>query len=215
MSDENKRIIVGGSLTPSTKNTPIDARTRVSTLEDIPNIQLPYIGMIFFVMSEGKHFVVRTLKEKNINGIIVEDALVDQYSELEVSVDLSGYATTAQLAILETKIDKKVDAVEGKGLSTNDLTDELVEKINASDANILEIVKVNGTPLQVADDKSVDIVIPVATDSVAGLVKSSTAENKVAVAEDGTMEVGTININKIVQTEGDTLILNGGAAGSF
>ena len=109
----------------------------------------------------------------------------------------------------------KVDAVEGKGLSTNDLTDELVEKINSSDANVLEIVKVNGTALQIADDKSVDIIIPVATADVAGTVKSATGENKVAVAEDGTMEVDSININKIVQTEGDTLILNGGAAGSF
>ena len=109
----------------------------------------------------------------------------------------------------------KVDAVEGKGLSTNDLTDELVEKINSSDANVLEIVKVNGTALEIADDKSVDIIIPVATADVAGTVKSSAEENKVAVTEDGTMEVNSININKIVQTEGDTLILNGGAAGSF
>ena len=109
----------------------------------------------------------------------------------------------------------KVDAVEGKGLSTNDLTDELVEKINSSDANVLEIVKVNGTALEIASDKSVDIIIPVATADVAGTVKSATGENKVAVAEDGTMEVDSININKIVQTEGDTLILNGGAAGSF
>ena len=109
----------------------------------------------------------------------------------------------------------KVDVVDGKGLSTNDLTDELVTKINAADANIIEIVKVNGTPLVVSDDKSVDVIIPVATTEAVGTVKSATGENKVTVAEDGTMEVNKININKLVQTAGDVLILNGGSAGSF
>ena len=109
----------------------------------------------------------------------------------------------------------KVDAVEGKGLSTNDLTDELLEKLNAADTNLIEIVKVNGTALQIADDKSVDIIIPVATAEVAGTVKSSAGENKVSVAEDGTMEVNTISISKIVQAEDEVLILNGGAAGTF
>ena len=112
----------------------------------------------------------------------------------------------------------KVDAVEGKGLSTNDLTDELLEKLNASQANVLEIVKVNGVALEIADDKSVDIVIPetpIATAEVAGIVKSAEGENKVSVAEDGSMEVNSVNINKLVQTEGDVLIMNGGSASSF
>jgi hypothetical protein len=37
------------------------------------------------------------------------------------------------------KLKHKVDAVEGKGLSTNDLTDELVEKINSSERAISEL----------------------------------------------------------------------------
>lgn len=35
-----------------------------------------------------------------------------------------------KIQAMNTKIDNKVDKVEGKGLSTNDLTDSLVEKIN-------------------------------------------------------------------------------------
>ena len=35
-----------------------------------------------------------------------------------------------KIQAMNTKIDNKVDKVEGKGLSTNDLTDALVEKIN-------------------------------------------------------------------------------------
>ena len=39
-----------------------------------------------------------------------------------------------------------------------------------------------------------------------------TDENKVAVMEDGTMSVNNINVNKLVQTSGDTLVLYGGSA---
>ena len=35
---------------------------------------------------------------------------------------------------------------------------------------------------------------------------------KVAVAEDGSMEVNSLNMNKLVQSDGDTLILDGGNA---
>ena len=103
----------------------------------------------------------------------------------------------------------KVDTVEGKGLSTNDLTDELVEKINASQANVIESVSVAGTLLDIVEKK---VEIPVATADAHGVVKSSDAENKVAVAEDGTMEVNSLNVNKLVQTTGEYLIMNGGSA---
>ena len=53
--------------------------------------------------------------------------------------------------------------------------------------------------------------IPFAGDT-AGVVTSSTGENKVAVAEDGSMEVNSLNMNKLVQSDGDTLILDGGNA---
>ena len=54
--------------------------------------------------------------------------------------------------------------------------------------------------------------IPVATAEALGLVMSSTAENKVSVGADGTMEVNSVNVNKLVQDENTTLILNGGNA---
>lgn len=77
------------------------------------------------------------------------------------------------------------------------------------EANILEAVKLSGTALPITD-KAVDI--PTATASALGVVKGTTAENGVAVAEDGTMTVNAVNINKMVQTEGETLILDGGTS---
>lgn len=54
--------------------------------------------------------------------------------------------------------------------------------------------------------------IPVATAEALGLVMSSAAENKVSVGADGTMEVNSVNVNKLTQDENTTLILNGGSS---
>lgn len=40
-------------------------------------------------------------------------------------------------------------------------------------------------------------------------VKSSDGENNVSISEDGTMEVTSLNVNKLVQDENDFLILDG------
>ena len=54
----------------------------------------------------------------------------------------------------------------------------------------------------------------IATIETAGIVKSveNTVENGVTIGTDGTMTVNKINVNKLVQTEGEALILNGGNA---
>lgn len=40
-------------------------------------------------------------------------------------------------------------------------------------------------------------------------IPSSEKENQIKVLNDGTMEINSLNITKLVQTEGDTLILDG------
>ena len=106
----------------------------------------------------------------------------------------------------------KVDKIEGKGLSTNDFTNEAKAKLDGVEAgankNLIEIVKLNGTALDISE-KAVNIPVAGAT---AGVVTSSAEENKVAVAKDGSMEVNSLNMSKLVQSEGDTLILDGGNA---
>ena len=46
----------------------------------------------------------------------------------------------------------------------------------------------------------------------AGVVKSSTGDNKVTIEADGTMTVAKVNMSSLVQSEGDVLILNGGSS---
>jgi hypothetical protein len=100
-----------------------------------------------------------------------------------------------------------------KGLSENNLTDSLLTKINAieddAQVNVIEAITINGEAITVSN-KTVDL--PIATAEKIGLVMSSATENKVAVNADGTMEVNSVNVNKLVQTANDSLILNGGSA---
>ena len=106
----------------------------------------------------------------------------------------------------------KVDKVEGKGLSANDYTNEEKEKLSGIEAgaskNLIEVIKLAGVALNISEK---EVNVPVAGTTL-GVVLSSTEENKVAVAEDGSMEVNSLNMNKLVQSNGDTLILDGGNA---
>lgn len=136
----------------------------------------------------------------------------------ELAVDPQGVLkivaiNQGQVTGLAEALQGKVNVEKGKGLSTNDFTDELESKLNGiqdgAQVNILETIKVAGQALPISE-KGVDIVI--ATAQAAGVVKSSDAENKVAVGADGTMEVNSLNVKKLVQTAGDILTLNGGGA---
>lgn len=101
------------------------------------------------------------------------DALDAKFGTGDGSVsDMISDAVEAEALRVDGLLDKKVDKVEGKGLSTNDLTNELKGQYDAAyahsqvahapadaQANIIESVKVNGTALTIAD-KAVDIAVP-------------------------------------------------------
>ena len=116
----NKNIVVGGSIIPSSKDTPLDARTRVESLEDVESIQLPYVGMIFFVKSEGKHYVVQSLKPRTLNGINIPDALVDVYTELKADIDLDNLNPVKPSEEEEIKFDDEKEQEEMKNVSQKD-----------------------------------------------------------------------------------------------
>ena len=90
--------------------------------------------------------------------------------------------------------------------SVSDQIDAAVAAIEIGDKNVIESISVGGTILDIVE-KGVDI--PIATTDTLGVVKGSTEIN---VAEDGTLSIGAIGIDKIVQTEGSTLVFDGGSS---
>lgn len=111
-------------------------------------------------------------KDTELSGKI--SALEAKFGEGEGSVgSLIADAMDAEEVRVDGLLANKVDKVEGKGLSTNDLTDELKGQYDAAYAhsqvahapsnaqeNLIESVKVNGTALTITD-KAVDISVPV------------------------------------------------------
>ena len=146
---------------------------------------------------EGARLITADEATKLGKLVLSEDGTVEISGEINASnvKELGSWITTNRdtvLGLLSTEKETKLDGIEA-----------------GAQANKIESVKVGGTALNITD-KSVDI--SVATGTVLGVVMSSTAENKVAVGTDGTMEVNSLNINKLVQTDGDYLVLDGGAS---
>lgn len=160
---------------------------------------------------KGSSLVQDTLITKlnsllNISSVTEGELAVTPEGELGVVAIAQSKVTGLTEALAD-----KVDVVPGKGLSTNDYTNEDKSKLDGivtgAQVNILEVVKINNEALPISE-KAVNI--PIATAQALGVVKGSTDENKVSVGVDGTMEVNSLNVNKLTQTSGDTLILNGG-----
>lgn len=102
----------------------------------------------------------------------------------------------------------KVTAESGKSLVSDTLIAKLEAIEEAAQANAIESVKVANTVLNIVE-KSVNI--PVATSDSYGVVKGS---DEIAISEDGVLTIGVINVDKIVQSQGTALIMDGGNAGS-
>ena len=145
--------------------------------------------------------------EANYVKSVSNEFTVSEEGKLEVKE-----IAPAKVTGLPDALAGKVDKVEGKGLSANDYTDEEKEKLSGVEAgankNLIEVIKLAGVALNISE-KEVNVPVAGATP---GVVLSSADENKVAVAEDGSMEVNSLNVKKLVQTDGDMLILDGGTA---
>ena len=114
-------------------------------------------------------YLVQSAEDAAKHDIYVRVQSGDTYTMLlidDTDTDLSGYAKTADV---NAALDKKVDKVSGKGLSTNDYTTEEKSKLSGiaegAQVNIIETVKVNGSALTPAN-KAIDITVPTAVASL-------------------------------------------------
>ena len=126
---------------------------------------------------------------------------------------------TANITSLEAAINAVIENEDGTALNS---IKELAAWVTEHDTEVLPIVnqnkaaieKLNGTgegSVQkiVADAIAAIPATPIATSAKAGIVKAS---SEVTVAQDGTMSVGYISTDKLIQGS-DTLVLSGGNAG--
>lgn len=87
----------------------------------------------------------------------------------------------------------------------NDNFEKVKEALNTMDQSL--DTKVQDAVTQAVEDGTLEV--PIGNSEKAGAVKSSDQENKVGIAGDGTMEVVSLNVDKLVQDDGTFIILDG------
>nr|DAF55382.1 MAG TPA: tail repeat-like protein [virus sp. ctoC338] len=171
-----------------------------------------------------------------LQGLVGETAVATQISDaIDGALKVDGaekYAlashtheianVTGLQAILDAKaaandvetLQSTVDGLEAKAHEhanktvLDTISEDKVNAWDAAQANVIEFIKLNGTAIAPAADKSVNIAIPAATAEVLGLVK---VDGDSIVTSDGVISVGVVSTDKLVQGS-DTLIMDGGNA---
>lgn len=90
-------VQVSDALQLGSVNMPLDARTRISALSKVGDIELPFVGMVFYCTATGRHYKVKSLKSKAIGAITQTDAQIDQYELLPDKSDVDAKADTEHM----------------------------------------------------------------------------------------------------------------------
>ena len=184
-----------------------------------------------FTVTEAGQLTLNANAKPEIDGSNISNIAITNVTGLQDALNSKVAAEQGKSLISETLITKVENLAEIKSVSdeftlTNGelsvnaiaaakitglpaaLTD--IETLKGAQSSYVKSVSVNGTALELSGEQGVNI--PVATDSILGVVKSASGDNKVAVATDGTMSVASVNITSLSQNEGEWLEINGGGA---
>ena len=134
---------------------------------------------------------------------LVSDTLITKLGNLAEIKSVSGEFTL-------TNGELSVNAIAANKITGLPAALTEIENLKGAQSSYVKSVSVNGIALELSAEQGINI--PVATDSVLGVVKSASGDNKVAVAADGTMSVASVNITSLSQNEGEWLEINGGGA---
>ncbi len=159
-------------------------------------------GTAFVLLGdEGSYAVKGSIK----NADIASDAAIDQskIAGLNDALNAKLDSTAAQ----ETYVAKAV----GQRLMKDEEGTKLAGIAANAEVNKIDAISVDGQNLDIQEKK---VALPLATATAMGLVKSKAAENSIVVGEDHTMSVHSLNVNKLVQTPGEVLVLDGGTSAS-
>lgn len=78
---EHEEILLGGMFRPTEQNCPTREGELIESLDKIHDIPNPRVGMRVYVENTGKEYIIKSLKEKTIGGVIVPGAVVHEFEE--------------------------------------------------------------------------------------------------------------------------------------
>lgn len=82
ITDFTEGIIASGGFIISKTDTPTRVGSRIETIDEMEKIPNPSVGMIVYVRSLDEYYSVKTLRNKEMGGVTVENAVVDTYERL-------------------------------------------------------------------------------------------------------------------------------------
>lgn len=194
--------VAGSSLVQDTLITKLNNLANIQSVSSQLNInaengQLSIVGITSNEVTDLAGLLANKV-DVVAGSSLVEDTLITK---------LEGLATINSVNSGEFTINP-----EGNILTINAISQDKVTGLSDALDGKISSVQANGTLIEAVGGV---VNIPLAGNGIVGLVTSSNAENNVAVNADGTMTVNSLNINKLVQTAGDVLVLDGGDASNL
>lgn len=195
---------VNGSVAKSVKEAINDFATKISDDGTVNTFK----ELVDYVAAHGSEYtdaIAGIAANKSAIDTLNGDGAGSVSKAVNDAIDglhISDYAKSADVEstyIKKNGTDRLITAAEGT---------KLAGIAEGAQVNVIESIKLNGTALNI-DAKAVNI--PLVTADTAGIVISSVNENTISYA-DGIGTVNSLNVNKLVQTEGDILIIDGGKA---
>lgn len=149
---------------------------------------------------EAEATTARAAEKKNADAITKLNGAADVEGSVsnKIASEIAGLQLDSTY-VKKNGTDRLITAAEGT---------KLAGIAEGAQVNVIESIKLNGTALSI-DAKAVNI--PLVTADTAGIVISSADENTISYAN-GIGTVNSLNVNKLAQTEGDVLIIDGGKA---
>lgn len=147
---------------------------------------------------EGKTIIQMIEEAAASGGTVTWDDIENKPTKVSAFENDANYLTGQSLSNYATKAD--LNAKQDKLTAGNNITivDGVISATGGSGGSSA-VESVNG---------QTGVVNIAASD----LITPSSAANKVSIAEDGTLEVNALTFDKIIQSEGDEIILFGGGA---
>lgn len=164
-----------------------------------------------------------TLSEEGVLAGAAEYTLPAATTDTLGGVKVGGGLSITTEGVLATKVVAENGLSLGEngiamGLASADaagaMSAEMFTKVSniAANAqvNVIEGALIGGVEATINEAKQVEI--PVASTTAFGVVKSSEADNGIAVAADGTMSVNKVGVSKLFVEPDNVLVLDGGTA---
>lgn len=147
---------------------------------------------------EGKTIIQMIEEAAASGGTVAWDDIENKPTKVSAFENDANYLTGQSLSNYATKDD--LNAKQDKLTAGNNIT-----IVNG-------VISATGGSGGSSAVESVNGQTGVVNIAASDLITPSSAANKVSIAEDGTLEVNSLTFDKIMQSEGDEIILSGGGA---